>query len=664
MPPSDPSNFARHRTPASDARPHATRNPSSSIQQAESLIFPDGPVSEEAAELLDEFVHGTHTRDSTLTNIADNYHHDHNNQPWWKTPSSWWLIVLLPFGALASTATLAPRIEILTILACSVIKPEIFDVGKNSSSLSPFINLVPLVNSTGLDHLANPGSGIPQTCAQDPDVQAAVAQLSAVLTATMGVLSCLTTAWWGSLSDRYGRTRVMGISLLGLLMNDLNFIFVTRFFRYAPGGYWFLLVGPIIEGSVGGLASSIAAMHAYVADTTTSHGRSRMLSLSLGLMFTGVALGPALGSLLIRATHQTLSVFYAATAAHLIYASVVWFIVPESLTKHQMHEFQAKHIENETIFRDRDRSTNSLATEAIIQLRNLFRFLRPLAIFFPTMVETKRGPRRDWSLALVAAAYGFTISIMGSYVYKFQYAASAFGWSAETIGYWISLVGAVRAAFLALILPVVIQFLKPKATPATVEAEPLLSSTSEASGSSSRPSPTPSPRSLLEIHSPSFDLGLARASLLVEIFAYSFMAMAQTPLPFTIFAMVGSFGAGFSPAIQSAAIELYVRRGGRENGKLYGALSVVQALSSQILGPAIFGFTYVRTVATYPRAIFFLSVAAVFSAFVLLGFVRIPKHVRIDEEDAVPFESSSMSRDATLIGGDGGEGDGQYPKKP
>lgn len=48
----------------------------------------------------------------------------------------------------------------------------------------------------------------------------------------------------------------MGISLLGLLMNDLNFIFVTRFFRYAPGGYWFLLVGPIIEGSVGGMGSS------------------------------------------------------------------------------------------------------------------------------------------------------------------------------------------------------------------------------------------------------------------------------------------------------------------------------------------------------------------------------------------------------------------------
>ncbi|KAG5219996.1 MFS substrate transporter [Salix suchowensis] len=319
------------------------------------------------------------------------------------------LIVLLPFGALASTATLAPRIEILTILACSVIKPEIFDVGKNSSSLSPFVSLVQLVNSTGL---ASPGSGIPQTCAQDPDVQAAVAQLSA-------------------------------------------------------GGYWFLLVGPIIEGSVGGTGSSSHSLeHGHHNFVQVSHVfsilRPHVHRSGIGTSVRKFAYSSnASDSLSLLRGHRRAS----------DYASMVWFIVPESLTKRQMHEFKVKHIENEAIFRDRDRSTNSLATEAIIQIRNLLRFLRPLAIFFPTMVETKRGPRRDWSLALVAASYGFTISIMGSYVYKFQYAASAFGWSAETvqpflrlnltfpsrkllkIGYWISLVGAVRAAFLALILP-------------------------------------------------------------------------------------------------------------------------------------------------------------------------------------------------------------------
>ena len=44
----------------------------------------------------------------------------------------------------------------------------------------------------------------------------------------------------------------MGISILGLLLSDFNFIFVSLFFQYLPGNYWFLLVGPIVEGSVGG----------------------------------------------------------------------------------------------------------------------------------------------------------------------------------------------------------------------------------------------------------------------------------------------------------------------------------------------------------------------------------------------------------------------------
>lgn len=45
---------------------------------------------------------------------------------------------------------------------------------------------------------------------------------------------------------------VMGISLLGLLITDFNYINVYYFSKYLPGGYWFLLVGPVIEGVLGG----------------------------------------------------------------------------------------------------------------------------------------------------------------------------------------------------------------------------------------------------------------------------------------------------------------------------------------------------------------------------------------------------------------------------
>lgn len=44
----------------------------------------------------------------------------------------------------------------------------------------------------------------------------------------------------------------MGISILGLVLNDFNFIFVASFSQKLYGGYWLLLVGPIIEGLLGG----------------------------------------------------------------------------------------------------------------------------------------------------------------------------------------------------------------------------------------------------------------------------------------------------------------------------------------------------------------------------------------------------------------------------
>lgn len=45
----------------------------------------------------------------------------------------------------------------------------------------------------------------------------------------------------------------MGISILGLLFTDFNFIMVTLNSKRVPGGYWFLVVGPVVEGILGGL---------------------------------------------------------------------------------------------------------------------------------------------------------------------------------------------------------------------------------------------------------------------------------------------------------------------------------------------------------------------------------------------------------------------------
>lgn len=86
----------------------------------------------------------------------------------------------------------------------------------------------------------------------------------------------------------------------------------------------------------------------------------------------------------------------------------------------------------------------------------------------------------------------------------------------------------------------------------------------------------------LHPHSANFDLGLARFSLGLEVVCFTFIAFAPTALTFTIFGMIASWGGGFNPAVQALALELYARRHVKreeaETGKLFGALSVIQAM--------------------------------------------------------------------------------------
>ncbi|EDR03207.1 uncharacterized protein LACBIDRAFT_307381 [Laccaria bicolor S238N-H82] len=610
---------------------------------AGSLTLAHGAVDEEATEF---FVHPFHNQyeGGDVGNSDDALTENKARKlPWWKTPSPWWLLTILPFTSIAMSAMMAPRIEIYTTLACRVHKPDIFEqsfpglelglvdafevfgqLPHRNGSAGLFIDQIyrPRLTDNSVRTTRESPTTKPNRCASDPVVQAAVAKLTAVIEAFTGILSCITAGWWGAFSDRHGRLTIMGITVFGLLLTDFNFIMVALFPNRIPGGYWFLTVGPAVEGSLGGVTSAIAAMHAYLADTTDEGSRSRILSLNLGLVFTGMAVGPMAGGLLIRFTGYTLSVFYVAFAIHIIYAFLIWVVVPESVSMKDMDAAKVKY--NEEMGNSARERESETSVGFFVRLKRIFSFLSPLTIFMPEIEKSEgRKPRRNWNLALMAIGYGSTISVMGSYSFKFQYAASAFGWSSETIGYWLSLVGAARAVFLTFLLPVIIKVFKPKplivefpSSPA--EAQPLLSSESSTSGVSSPPIRK-------EIHSPAFDLGLAQASLLIEIISYLFMGLAPTPVSFTVFGMLSAIGSGFSPAVQSVTLAMYSRKGGVEVGRLFGALSVVQALCSQIIGPSLYGYVYMRTVATFPRAIFFMTVASVVFSFFLFSLVRLPR---------------------------------------
>lgn len=75
--------------------------------------------------------------------------------------------------------------------------------------------------------------------------------------------------------------------------------------------------------------------------------------------------------------------------------------------------------------------------------------------------------------------------------------------------------------------------------------------------------------------------------------------------------------------------------------------------SSQILGPFLFGMTYMRTVATFPKAIFYVAAGVLLTSFILFSFIRLrtepvdPSHV--DMEDQQPGEAPFLAREDTLV---------------
>lgn len=389
---------------------------------------------------------------------------------------------------------------------------------------------------------------------------------------------------------------------------------------------------------------------------------ARAFSLFVGLMFIGVSIGPSAASLLISATGTVLSVFYVAAAVHIAYSIVIWFVIPESLSPAQRAQARKLH-EEELSQLQAARAKGG----AGVWLRWAFGFLSPLTLFFPSAKNANVGAsnanplktrRQGWGLVLVAGGYVCIMMLMGSLTSKMQYTTLAFGWDSKNIGYWTSIIGAARAFHLTVVLPIVIYLCQPK-TPAIqlpVEPNEPLSPTADSSPATARPAsevdaphsaPPASPR---RHHSPTFDLTVVRVSLAIDLVAYVLMASATNGTLYTVYSVLGSFGGGAAPALQSLASTLYTQNGGKELGKLFGAFGVLQAISSQVVGPSIYGVVYLRTVATFPKAVFFVSAGNLALAIVLLSCIRLLPASQGDEESVeAAVDVSAVRREETLV---------------
>lgn len=106
-----------------------------------------------------------------------------------------------------------------------------------------------------------------------------------------------------------------------------------------------------------------------------------------------------------------------------------------------------------------------------------------------------------------------------------------------------------------------------------------------------------------------------------------------------------SFGCGATPALQSLALAMAAPR---DVGRLFASLSVLGSLSAQVVGPALFGIIFIRSVGFAPELMFWVAVVLFAVSLCVLLMVRLES--RRGKEGAVRLEEEGYG---SSLGGEG-----------
>ena len=607
-----------------------------------------------SAPLLSDQIYGDHVAAEPSPSSGEEVGDEHlrwaRDRVWYRRPDERWLRPFVFLFALAAGMVVSPKVELYLSLVCE-------DLGI-ASPMDPSLLLGPSQRPP-----------VSMQCQQSTAAQADQISLQLKLTLAMGILSAITTGFWGGLSDRRGRIPVFRLAVLGLTINDVVFIAAGYLPQSSmPFGKNFLVVGSALEGCLGGFATLTACHQAYISDVTPNGTRAKIFSLFAGILFLGFAVGPSLGGWMSKYTNSLMSPFYFALGAHILYLLFTLVGLPESLGP----EKKARAIEEyDKWWQEVNEAARTQSIRKTV-LHALLVPLQPLALFLPhrrhdekqestaqtaasshISVSQTQARKLDWNMTLLTLALFLESACAGIISPKISYAKFMFGWSIEDVGYYISFASTCRVVCLVLIIPVIIKWTHKPPQAIALPQDGIDSSEEQLNGqlqldeqgrvrergqdngsmgeATSGPTPAALPASraaplsssqeleklwtlrshhLRQIHDSTFDKRLALVSICINALCFLALAFSRNmgPIPFLLITALSSLGGAAAAAISSLALALLEKDS--DAGKFFAACAVLTAISATVLGPVVFMELYRRTVSWAPESIFVLAFGA------------------------------------------------------
>ncbi|KPU83780.1 MFS transporter [Marinosulfonomonas sp. PRT-SC04] len=225
---------------------------------------------------------------------------------------------------------------------------------------------------------------------------ASAAVWGGLLATSFAVMQFLFSPIIGSLSDRFGRRRVLLVSLFFMALDYLVMA--------VAGSIWILLAGRIVGGVTAATQSTATA---YMADISTAKDKAKNFGLVSAAFGIGFVLGPLIGGFL--STFGPRAPFYAAAALAAANFVFGYFILPETVTNAIRRPFEWRRANPFGAFK-------SISHLPKLKALMLVHFLYSIAFFvYPAVWAYFTRERFGWDGLMVGyslAAFGISIAVV------------------------------------------------------------------------------------------------------------------------------------------------------------------------------------------------------------------------------------------------------------
>ncbi|KAJ8124192.1 hypothetical protein ONZ43_g26 [Nemania bipapillata] len=517
-------------------------------------------------------------------------HADFEGMPWWKRPTVFWLLGPYLLVTLAFGGMIVPKIELIVTLVCR----HYFAERETTILTAPFLPVII-------------GGSNPQ-CNSAP-VQKNVAAFTLVLSALAGGLSAFTAPKLGSLSDRYGRRRLLVVASCGGIMNEIITIFAAKYPDILD--YRIIILGSFFDGITGSFTAVAVLGNSYVSDCSPPSRR------------------PVIAGKFTLWTGSVLSIFYVALGCHVSVILFFWFVVPESVSKKKRMAARDKYLAEQEILQ----AALPSSVESVFGSRlpawiagDKFRTwlilllnanpLAPLKMFVPSGRQNRRLRRNLLLLGFIDTV--LIASTLGAGTVLILYAKFMFNWGTWESSRFISIVSFFRVIVLLVLFPTINYFVRIR--PLRREQEL-----------------TGNPH-VGETHSGAdhLDVWLLRIALMCDLVGVTGYVFVRTEELFMLSGVWTAFGGLASATIQAT---LTKQVPAERVGSMLGAMGLLHAVG-RVIAPIVFDGIYATTIESFPQT-FVIVLASLFGLSVFASlFVR--PHLILQEEGyaAVPVRDS------------------------